>query len=106
MLRGSALLEAAQGWIADKEAQWVNSAVTSEVDLAPHDRDPRSISWILDGVAFVGQIVIWEDGKSELDLADVATGEVRSNHEQIDSQGELSSTLCIICDWVIRKGSE
>jgi hypothetical protein len=105
MLRESDLLESAHAWIADEDVKRHALAVSSEIEVSPLDRNPRCISWILESPDFVGQIVIWGDGQAEVDLADIATGEIRSEHRQIDDHDELASILGAVQDWVVREDS-
>jgi hypothetical protein len=102
MLRGSELLGAVRGWISRAEHVSTGSDVSSEIEESPGDRNPRSIRWVLESPEMMGQIILWEDGQSELDLIDVATAEVHSEHQQIDSQQELDRVLEIVREWVIR----
>lgn len=102
MLRGSELLEAFRGWIARPEHVPTGSGVISEIEESPGDRNPRSIRWILESSEMMSQIVLWEDGQSELDLIEVATSEVRSEYRQIGSQQQLDQVLRIVRQWVIR----
>ena len=105
-LRGPDLLEAAQDSISRIEIALTNQAITSEVAGSPEDRSPRSIRWILEGSEMMGQIVLWEDGQAELDLADVATGDVKAEHRQIEDQLGLQRALSAVRDWVTRKPSD
>ena len=100
-LRGAELLEATSAWVASMR-NGGESSVLSEVEESPTDRDPRSIRWILEGSERISQMVIWDDGQAELDLADVASGDVRSEHVQINSQHGLEDTLSRVRDWVFQ----
>ena len=102
MLRGSELLEYVRGWVSRAEHDSADPSVNSEIEESPDDRNPRSIRWILESPAMMGQIIFWEDGQSELDLIDVATAEARSEHWQIDSPQELERALDAVREWVIR----
>ncbi|MGW2558316.1 immunity protein TriTu family protein [Streptomyces sp. NPDC001514] len=105
LLRNSDPLESMQSWISGERSKWESTAITSEVEVAPSDRGTRSVSWILESADFIGQVVVWGDGQSEMDLADVATGEVRSQHRRIDDHDGLCSVLKSVRDWVVLKGS-
>lgn len=65
----------AGGARAEEHAQRTGSAIASEIG-PPLDRDLRLISWILESPGHVAPMVMWSDGQSEIDLADVASGNV------------------------------
>lgn len=100
MLARSDLLGFAQDWISRKQAVFAELGISSEVELSPPDRDPRSVSWVFEGPFHGGQIVIWADGQSEMDLADMESGEIRSEHRWIESEIVLISILGSIYNWV------
>lgn len=102
MLRGTDLLVGVRSWISAAEANLPSPGAASEVEESPNDRDPRSIRWILESFQMMGQIIIWEDGQSEIDLADVASRDVRSEHRRIGDQRDLDAALGAVRDWVVR----
>jgi hypothetical protein len=101
-LRGADLLKATSVWVAAAVLNGEELPVQSDLEESPTDRDPRSIRWILESSEKMGQIVLWTDGQAELDLADVVSGEVRSEHMQIDEQEGLEGALSVVRDWVLR----
>ena len=96
------LLETARHLILAREAEWAGTGIFSEIETSPNEHAFHSLSWILDGPEFSAQLVIWEDGRSELDLIDVAAGEVRSEHREVGEEGDLRSTLDTVVNWVVR----
>ncbi|MEV1113848.1 hypothetical protein AB0I91_02170 [Actinosynnema sp. NPDC049800] len=50
----------------------------------------------------MAQVVLWESGEFESDLADVETGQVQVRSGRITSTGELESLLGSARDWVVR----
>lgn len=102
-LKGSDLLNAAQESIRAIESALINQVIASEVKSSPEGRKPRSIRWILEGPEVMGQIVLWEDGQAELDLADMSTGDVKTEHRNIEDQKGLEGALIAVRDWVDRK---
>jgi hypothetical protein len=100
MLESPDLLDIAQKWISRKQAMLIELGISSEVELSPLDREPRSISWVLESSCYGGQLVIWSDGQSEMDLVDMESGEIRSEHRWIESESALASILESIHGWV------
>lgn len=74
---------------------------SSRVDESPIDRDPRAISWLLEGSEKIGQIVVWEDGNAEVDLAYLMAGDARSRHHTVDDQQDLEKVLGEVYSWVV-----
>lgn len=60
--------------------------------------------WILEGPERIGQVVIWGDGQAEIDLAEVGTGEVRTQHRRADDHDGLVAILESVLDWVVSQG--
>jgi hypothetical protein len=102
VLTGAEILVAVQHWIAAQSDISTNINVKSEIQESPPDRDPRSVRWILEGAEMMGQIIVWEDGQAELDLANAATGDVQSEHRNITNETDLESALSAVRDWTIR----
>ncbi|GLW12291.1 hypothetical protein Misp01_74190 [Microtetraspora sp. NBRC 13810] len=99
-LEGSDLLEAASVWIANMQ-RGDGPSLLSEIEESPADRDPRSIRWILEGSEKMGQVILWTDGQAELDLVDAESGDVRSEHAQIEDREGMERALRIVRDWVL-----
>lgn len=106
MLIGSELLVAARGWTREAQNSWEGTTIVSRFEESPEGLFPRSVSWILEGPNFMGQIVIWEDGRSELDMITVATDEARCEYRKVDSRDKLQTALSAVRDWVVRDSSE
>lgn len=102
MFVGSGLLERAQEWISLEIRKPEKLATVSEIEISPDGRDPKSVSWILDGGDFMAQVVLWESGEFEKDFANVATGQVQTSSGRIASFSELESLLASARDWVLR----
>ncbi|MFH8630676.1 hypothetical protein ACH4CC_12480 [Streptomyces lydicus] len=73
----------AQAWISLENAKVPTLAAISTVESSPAQRSPRSVSWILDGSDFMAQVVLWESGCFEAELAEAATGTVQINSGQL-----------------------
>jgi hypothetical protein len=96
------LLERAQAWISLATREVDDPTTTSEVEVSTAGRTPRSVSWIFDGGDFMAQVVLWDSGEFESDLADVRTGDGQVTSGRIGSVGELGSLLGAARDWVVR----
>ncbi|MER5263896.1 hypothetical protein ABTZ99_17675 [Actinosynnema sp. NPDC002837] len=67
-------MESALTWISLEAPKLESLPATSNVEVSRDGHDPISVSWILDGGGFMAQVVLWESGEFESDLADVETG--------------------------------
>ncbi|WP_310718763.1 hypothetical protein [Streptomyces lydicus] len=92
----------AQAWISLENAKVPTLAAISRVELSPEQHCPRSVSWILEGSDFMTQVVLWESGSFEADLAEVATGKVQTNSGQLGDVTELESLLGAARDGALR----
>jgi hypothetical protein len=99
------VLAAVRDWAAKAQDSWKGLVTASNFEESPEGRTPRSVSWSLEGSRFMGQIVVWEDGQSELDLIDSIVNDARSEHRWLGNRDELEAALCVIRDWVVRRGS-
>lgn len=102
MSLGSGLVEGARTWISLEAPKLESLPAASNVEVSRDGHDPISVSWILDGGGFMAQVVLWESGEFESDLADVETGQVQVRSGRITSTGELESLLGSARDWVVR----
>ncbi|MFG2289682.1 hypothetical protein ACGFOU_26865 [Streptomyces sp. NPDC048595] len=95
-------IERAQVWISLENHKNPTLAAISKVEISPAEYSPRSASWILDGRDFMAQVVLWEGGDFEADLAEVATGKVRTNSGHLEDPSALESLLGTARDWVLQ----
>jgi len=100
----SSLLVRARSLITEAESALTKHGLDSRVELSPRDRNPRSISWIVEGAYRMSQIVLWEDGQSEVELAEVETGQIVSDHRQIDGEGALIELVGSTTSWLLEAG--
>jgi hypothetical protein len=101
MLMGADLLTRAVSLISDTESALPEPAFSSQIELSPEDRNPRSISWIVEGVSRMSQVVLWEDGQSETELADVASGQITSEHLRIEGESSLTALVERVRSWLL-----
>lgn len=102
MSLGSALLERAQEWIHQEILQAEALREASEISISPKEGEPNSISWILDRGNFMAQVVLWDTGEFEEDLANAETGQVRTLSGRLTSLSDLESCLMAARDWVLQ----
>jgi hypothetical protein len=102
MFLGGALLERAREWIQQETRKVEALRDISEVEISPNGEGLTSLSWILDGGNFMAQVVLWDTGEFEEDLANVETGQVRTRSGRLMSPADLESCLTAARDWVLR----
>ncbi|MFF4500288.1 hypothetical protein [Streptomyces sp. NPDC001401] len=102
MFLGSALLERAQEWIHQEIRKAEVLRDVSEIEISPSEGESKSVSWILDGGGFMAQVVLWDTGEFEQDLANVETGQVQTRSGRVTSVGDLESCLTAARDWVLQ----
>lgn len=98
---GADLLTDAISLISRAELTLTEHAFESKVELSPEDRNPRSISWIVDGTSRMSQVVLWSDGQSEIELAEVASGQIMSEHCQVDGESSLAELVDRVRSWLL-----
>jgi hypothetical protein len=102
LLRGSELLAAMKLWIEVNVVDSSDANLASELAESPVGRNPRSVRWIVTRPDTMGQMIVWEDGQVELDLAGISSGRVISEHHQVDSREDLWRVLDRVRGWGIR----
>ncbi|MFE0174652.1 hypothetical protein ACFWZ2_20240 [Streptomyces sp. NPDC059002] len=102
MSPGAALLERAQEWIRQEVGDGTDLTAVSEVEFSLAGRAPRSVSWVLDGESFMAQLVLWDTGEFEEDLATVETGQVQTRSGRLTSPDELERRLAAARDWALQ----
>ncbi|MFI8254998.1 hypothetical protein [Streptomyces filamentosus] len=60
----------------------------------------KSAAWTVEAEDLGGEVTVWEDGSSELDLIDFATGDVHSEHRQLDDLESVQVAVEAVRDWV------
>ncbi|APU13257.1 hypothetical protein UA75_05920 [Actinoalloteichus sp. GBA129-24] len=102
MFLGGALLQRAQEWIREEIHKIEALRDISEIETFPNEGELTSVSWILDGGNFMAQVVLWDTGEFEEDLANAETGQVRTRGGHLASPGDLESCLATARDWVLQ----
>lgn len=99
---GGALLERAQEWILQEIRKSDTLQSISSIEISPDDREPKSLSWTLEGDRFMAQVVLWDTGEFEEDFASVESGQVRTRSGRLTSLGGLETCLVTVRDWALR----
>lgn len=102
MSLGRALLERTQEWIGREIHRNNTLREISQIEIFPSEGEPRSVSWTLDGANFMAQVVVWNSGEFEEDLANVKTGQVQTRSGHLASIDDLESRLMVARDWAIQ----
>ncbi|MDT0464647.1 hypothetical protein [Streptomyces gibsoniae] len=96
------LIEQVRAWISLEGRRSPELEAASNIEVSPGGHHPRSLSWILEGSDFMAQAVLWESGEFEVDFAEVATGQVRTQSGRAADFRDLESVLEAARDWVMR----
>jgi hypothetical protein len=99
-------ISSTRAWLYAAEQSWKDCEVASELMESPTGQAPRSIRLIMESQRFLGQIVLWEDGQSELDMIDMVTDETYTEHRDLAGEEELEEALRTIRDWTVRDTSQ
>ncbi|TQK45358.1 hypothetical protein FBY35_6919 [Streptomyces sp. SLBN-118] len=90
---GANVLEALREWSAASEARLRESGIACELVESPAEFDPSSVQLILETEEMLGEIIVWSNGKAEIQVAEVATGRVEREHREIVSWTSLDEAL-------------
>ncbi|MCY1144363.1 hypothetical protein OWR29_40750 [Actinoplanes sp. Pm04-4] len=94
------LLAHARQWIAGGRAENPAWDATSDLRESPAGHVPRTLSWVVEDANRMAQVVLWEDGQSETDLADSETGEVRTQSRLLSGPPDVDDLLNTVRDWL------
>ncbi|MGY1498829.1 immunity protein TriTu family protein [Streptomyces sp. QTS52] len=97
------LLERAQEWINQEIRNTEALRDISQVETYPHEGELKSVSWTIDGDNFMAQVVVWDTGEFEEDLANVETGQVQTRSGLLTSFEDLESFFTIARDWALQR---
>ena len=96
------LLEEFAKWIKVNRLELENNGTLVTTSRSPEDgRSKASILLDLDTKDHLGRLMIWDSGEAELELAAVASGEVRMKHLEIDTFNSLQVTLTTLVVWIL-----
>lgn len=69
------------------------SGIASELVQSPAEFDPSSVQLILETEEMLGEIIVWSNGKAEIQVAEVSTGRVEREQREIVSRTSLDEAL-------------
>ncbi|MFE5557926.1 hypothetical protein [Streptomyces sp. NPDC056544] len=98
MLTGADLLQSLKSWVAANESQLRENGFDVDLTESPEDYDPRSVQLILETDERLGELALWSNGMAELQVAEVASGDVVREHREITSHIDLASSLAALTD--------
>lgn len=101
MLRGSLLLAATLEAVTQIQSEESLVGAESTTKRSPDNWPNRSVSWTVEVGALGGQVTVWEDGSSELDLIDMVAGDAHSEHRQLDDLDGIQVVVEVVRDWVV-----
>lgn len=73
--------------------------VSLTLDESRIGADKPSLSLVVDGDEFVGQLIAWQSGEAEMEYAEIATGLIRCEHREFNSVADLHRALDDLLAW-------
>jgi hypothetical protein len=96
-----AVLDELAGWIEAHRDSLAERGLLVASGTSPRDGRCKHSAWLdLEGAQRLGRLIAWDTGEAELELADVPTGEVDTQHRQVDTRADLDQALMHLIDWV------
>lgn len=87
------MIETLNNWLAESGAELEALGITAELEHAPTDRS-KSAAWIdLASVTAIGRLTVWETGECEIQIAKKRSGDVRTEHHDLQSDSDLLDIL-------------
>jgi len=99
-MMASNLIEHLSGWIKLHRRVFEAGGVSLIVEHAAEDRPIASIRVQLEYGDRLGEVIVWENGMVDLQLADVITGNVDTVSELISSVGKLQNVEDRLLSWI------
>jgi hypothetical protein len=94
------VLSRARRWIDAGLAENPAWQASSTIAESPAGHVPHTLSWVVEDADRMAQVVLWEDGQSETDLADSGTGEVRTESRLLAGPDDLDELLNTVRAWL------
>lgn len=100
-------LDELRAWFVDQQSALTLRGLTVKLGVSPEGgRDKPSLCLDIDSPSRLGQLILWVSGEAELQLADVASGEVILRHLDITSRAALDDALESLLAWVTRASND
>ncbi|MGW3288880.1 HD domain-containing protein [Streptomyces sp. NPDC001002] len=88
-------------WSAKNEVPLRARGMTTELRHSPRDGRLKASAWLtVEADHRIVQITVWNTGETELDFADLSTGDHRPEHRDLRTEQELHVLLESVLDWV------
>jgi hypothetical protein len=89
-------------WAAKNEAVLRARGITTELRHSPRDGRVKNSAWLtVEAGNRIVQITVWSTGETELDFADLNSGDHRPEHRDLQTEQELHVLLGAVLDWVL-----
>lgn len=86
-------IQALTDWFDRHRSELEASGITVGVEHAPADR-PKAAAWIdLTTATDIVRLTVWETGECEIQVAEIESGDVRTEHRDLRSDSELVEAL-------------
>ncbi|MGW1208083.1 immunity protein TriTu family protein [Streptomyces sp. NPDC002499] len=96
------LPDALTTWSATNEAVLCARGITTELRHSPRDGRDKNSAWLtIEADNRIVQITVWSTGETELDFADLNSGDHRPEHRDLQTEQELHVVLGAVLDWVL-----
>jgi hypothetical protein len=95
------LPDALMKWFAKNEPVLRTRGITAELRHFPADGRLKNSTWLTaESGNRVIQFTVWSSGEAELDFVDLASGDNRPEHRDLQTEQELHVLLGSVLDWV------
>jgi hypothetical protein len=86
-------IQALAKWFDQHRSELESSGVTAGIEHARAD-SPKAAAWVdLATATGIGRLTVWETGECEIQVAEIESGDVRTEHQDLQSDSELVEAL-------------
>ena len=96
----AATLPRLKQWHTDHRDELTAAGLTTTLRESPPEWPKASISLEIDGGRRLSQLIVWDSGETELDLADLDTGVHVPQHRIISTPNDLDDLLSQQLTWL------
>lgn len=96
----AAILPRLKQWHVDHRDELTAAGLTTRLRESPPEWPKASISLEIDGGRRLSQLIVWDSGEAELDLADLDTGVHVPQHRIIATPNDLDDLLSQQLTWL------
>jgi hypothetical protein len=99
MNKARTILYELERWFEEHREHLASRGLSVSLSRSPDDgRNKSSLCLDIDSDVRLGQLLLWDSGEVELQIADVTSGEVVQEHFEVNSRAELEALLQGILD--------